>query len=47
MKNIPNQTRRHDVLNDIVQKNGYERAFDKKASEVKAILRDYKTCREQ
>lgn len=42
MKNTPNQTRRHDVLNDIIQKNGYERVFDKKASEVKATLRDYK-----
>lgn len=47
MKNIPNQTRRHDVLNDIIQKNGYERAFDKETSEVKAILRDHKNMSEK
>lgn len=43
MKSTPNKTRRHDVLNDIIQKNGYEGVFEKKADEVKATLRDYKS----
>lgn len=43
MKGTPNKTRRYDVLNDIILKNGYEGVFDKKAAEVKATLRDYKS----
>ena len=42
LKSIPSRTRRHDVLNDIIQKNNYEGVFDKKAAEVKATLRDYR-----
>lgn len=42
LKSIPSRTRRYDVLNDIIQKNNYEGVFDKKATEVKATLRDYR-----
>ena len=33
----------NDVLNDIIQKNSYEKVFDKKATEVKIAFKDYKT----
>lgn len=43
LRNTQCNTRRYDVLSDILAKNNYEGLLDSKASEVKTVFRDYKT----
>ncbi|MEF2945934.1 MAG: hypothetical protein U0O40_20640 [Phocaeicola dorei] len=43
LKNTAAKTRRYDVLADIIQRNGFEGASEKRANTIKILLRDYRT----
>lgn len=43
LKNTAPKSRRHDVLSDIIQKNGHDRISEKRAKAVKNLLKDYRT----
>lgn len=43
LKNTAPKSRRHDVLSDIIQKNGFEGTAEKRANSVKILLKDYRT----
>ena len=43
LKTVTSNTRRYDVLNDILGKNEYERVRDKRENIIKNMFKDYKT----
>lgn len=43
LKTATQKTRRYDVLNDILEKNGYERVHDERERMIKNMFKDYKT----
>lgn len=42
LKDIPTNSRRADVINDIIERNDYQKLTETKAEEVKRILKSYK-----
>lgn len=43
LKTVVPKTRRYDVLNDILEKNAYQRVYDEREKIVKNMFKDYKT----
>ena len=41
LSNMPEKSRRADVIRDIIENNDYQKKSEKRESEVKRLLRDY------
>ena len=43
LKNVQDHSRRHDVYEDILQKNDHQHLYQKRMNTIKAVLKDYKS----